>query len=124
MRLHQIVREAMPGEYANVSVINLLHLITTKADSQGIPAQMRMDSFIKLLSNVGGPATKEEFELLQQTVPAIGNMVSSMDDGTITLKSASDQIDDPDGDTVTDEPESGDANTVRSMAKRAADRRD
>ena len=125
MRIQEILESADPEERKHESVLNLLNLLRTKADQQGVAAVLPVSSFFKLLSNVGYNLTLPEFEHLQGSVPSIGSLVKSVDDKTITIASNK-QPSEPSSEVETDasEPAAGDSSTVRKMAARAAKRKD
>jgi len=122
--MREILESADSEEEKYGSILNLLNLIRTKADQQGVAAVLPTSSFFKLLSNVGHNLTPEQFEQLQGAVPAIGSMVKSMDDKNITFASDQQPSDDRDLEVDNSETTAGDSSTVRKMAARAAKRKD
>lgn len=123
MRMCEILESVHSEDRKHESILNLLNLIRAKADQQGVAAVLPASSFFKLLSNVGYDLTPEEFEQLQSTVPAIGSMITSVDDKTVTVASSQQPPEDSEPDVVQD-TSPGNSGTVRKMAARAAKRRD
>lgn len=126
MRIAEIDDPHQKESLKHGSIVTLLNLIKSNADSRGVPAVLSNESFFKLLQNIGYNLSIEEFEQLQGEVPAIGNLVSSMDDEKIVISSKNESdFDDADNDSEIQNTSSQDPRgTVKKMAKRAAKRRE
>ena len=99
------------------ALVTLLNMLKTKADRRETGSKISIDSLNKLMSNLGYSIGYPELDSLVKSSDTIGNLVADYNQEFVTLATA----DTIDQDNNTDRP--GNQDTVKQMAKRAANRR-
>ena len=97
--------------------VTLLNMLKTKADAKQSGLKIPVASLTKLMNNLGHSINFEEIDKLVKSSDSIANLVGDYNQEFVTINTAS--TIDQDLDTATP----GNRDTVKSMAKRAANRR-
>ena len=100
------------------ALVTLLNMLKTKADAKQTGIKIPIASLQKLMGNLGHSITYEEIDKLVKSSDSIANLIGDYNQDFVTIKTAT---------TIDQEvnPEKpGNQDTVKSMAKRAANRRE
>lgn len=99
------------------ALVTLLNMLKTKADRRDTGSKISIDSLNKLMSNLGYSIGYPELDILVKRNDTIRNLVADYNKEFVTLSTA----DTIDQNNTQDQP--GNQDTVKQMAKRAANRR-
>lgn len=99
------------------ALITLLNMLKTKADTRKTGSKISIESLGKLMQNLGHGINYAEIDKLVKSNDAIDNLIADYNQDFITLQTANTI------DQTSDEFKAGNQDTVKSMAKRATNRR-
>ena len=99
------------------ALVTLLNMLKAKADAKQSGLKIPMTSLIKLMHNLGHGISYEEVDKLVKSSDSIANLIGDYNQDFVTVNTASTI----DQELDTEQP--GNQDTVKSMAKRATNRR-
>jgi hypothetical protein len=98
--------------------VTLLNMLKTKADAKKSGLKIPVASLEKLMNNLGHSISYEEIDKLVKSSDSIANLIGDYNQDFVTVNTASTI----DQELDTEKP--GNLDTVKSMAKRATNRRE
>ena len=98
--------------------VTLLNMLKTKADAKKSGLKIPVTSLEKLMNNLGHSISYEEIDKLVKSSDSIANLIGDYNQDFVTVNTASTI----DQELDTEKP--GNLDTVKSMAKRATNRRE
>lgn len=114
MRITEI--ESQADTEKKGAFVTLLNMLITKANSANTGITLSIDKLNDLMNNVGHGISYNEIDYLTKNSPSINNLIHTYDQTSVTLKT--NNIADKD-----QEYNPGNQDTVKQMAKRAANKR-
>ncbi len=99
------------------ALVTLLNMLKAKADAKQSGLKIPVASLTKLMGNLGHSISYEEIDKMVKSSDSIANLIGDYNQEFVTINTASTI------DRDTDAQQPGNQDTVKSMAKRAANRR-